>query len=200
MGRGHANRGRHSRRASWLGLFGGVLAGREHAGLGVQARHGKLWNVATRADVATLEGHGHTGGVGSVAFSSDGSTLAAGSSDNTVRFWDVATRTETATLEGHRGWVYSVAFSPDGDSLASGSQDGTVRLWDVATRSEVATLEGHSGWVYSVAFSPDGDSLASGSQDGTVRLWDVAREARSPLWKGIVIGSIRWRFRRMGAR
>ena len=79
----------------------------------------------------------------SVAFSPDGTRLASGADDNTVRLWDVATGKETARLEGHGDWVRSVAFSPDGTRLASGADDNTVRLWDVASGKETARLEGH---------------------------------------------------------
>ena len=44
---------------------------------------------------------GHTERVMSVAFTSDGKTLASGSYDGTVRLWDVATGQERATLKGH---------------------------------------------------------------------------------------------------
>ena len=137
----------------------------------------RLWDVATRTNIATLEGH--TYGISSVAFSPDGTTLASGSWDGgngTVKLWDVATRTNIATLEGHREWVESIAFSPDGQTLASGSGDNTVKLWDVATWTNIATLTGHENTVYSVAFSPDGQTLASGSSDRTVNLWDVATQ------------------------
>ena len=68
----------------------------------------------------TLEGHTNT--VYSVSFSPDGTTLASGSSDDTVKLWDVATRTNIATLEGHTSALgHSVSFSPDGTTLASGS-------------------------------------------------------------------------------
>src|SRR5262249_23174410 len=45
-----------------------------------------LWDVATGAEVARLQGH--TNYVFSLAFSPDGNTLASGSGDFTVRLWD----------------------------------------------------------------------------------------------------------------
>ena len=131
-----------------------------------------LYDTATHQEVALLTGH--TDDVISVAFSPDGSTVASGSRDETVRLWDAVTGQEKATLTGHAGitgaGVNSVAFSPDGSTVASGSRDGTVRLWDAVTGQEKATLKGNRGWVNSVAFSPDGSTLVSGSKNATVRL------------------------------
>ncbi|MBI3248818.1 MAG: WD40 repeat domain-containing protein [Deltaproteobacteria bacterium] len=120
-------------------------------------------------------GLGHTNTVTSVAFSPDGTTLASGSDDHSIRLWDVARGQPRAVLQGHIGRVMSVAFSPDGTTLASGSDDHSIRLWDVARGQPRAVLQGHTDWVQSVAFSPDGTTLASGSDDHTVWLWDVAR-------------------------
>ena len=122
--------------------------------------------------------------VTSVSFSPDGSTLASGADDGTVKLWDVATGAMIATLEGHTDGVTSVSFSPDGSTLASGADDGTVKLWDVATGAMIATLEGHTDGVTSVSFSPDGSTLASGADDGTVKLWDVATRAMIATLEG----------------
>ncbi len=136
----------------------------------------RLWNIATRENIATLR---HTGSVYSVAFSPDGTTLASagGRYDGTVRLWDVGTRKNIATLR-HTGLVTSVVFSSDGTTLASGASDTMVRLWDVGTRKNIATISGHTGSVYSIAFSPDGTTLASVSEDGTIKLWAVSEWIR----------------------
>ena len=124
---------------------------------------------------------GHTAFVFSMAFSPDGSQLASGSHDHTIRLWNVDTGEETRRITGHTSTVFSVAFSPDGSQLASGSRgDETIRLWNVDTGEETRRLTGHTTTVFSVAFSPDGSQLASGSWDETIILWnmDTGEETR----------------------
>ena len=118
-----------------------------------------------------------------MAFSPNGTTLAAVAPDNTVTLWNVATKTKIATFSGHNHYLTSVAFSPDGTTLASGSADETIRLWNVATKAHIATLNAHSA-VGAVAFSPDGTTLAAGVGDGTVALWDVATKTHIAILSG----------------
>jgi WD40 repeat protein len=72
-----------------------------------------------------------------VAFSPDGTRLAAGSADGTVQVWHTTTGRACPVLRGHADQVWGVAFAPDGRGLASGSWDGTLRLWGV-TAAEIA--------------------------------------------------------------
>ena len=79
---------------------------------------------------------GHSRFVVSTAFSPDGTRLATGSYDKTVKIWDVASGQEVLTLKGHTAEVVSVGFSLDGRRLISSDSLGTVRTWDATPLPE----------------------------------------------------------------
>jgi WD40 repeat protein/uncharacterized caspase-like protein len=110
--------------------------------------------------------------VDGLAFSPDGTLLASGSADNTVKLWDIASRREVRTLAAHTGGVKAVAFRPDGQWLASGGIDGNIKFWEVATGNQLRNLPGN-GSVTTLAFSADGRFFAAGSMAGSVKLWDL---------------------------
>jgi len=116
---------------------------------------------------------GHTGWIGRIAWSPDGSYLASPSKDKTIRIWDVRSGACVRTLQEHTGEVNSVAWLPDGQRLASASDDETIHLWEVRSGKYLQTLNGHTDFVNSVAWSPDGQRLASASADKTIRLWEA---------------------------
>ncbi len=137
--------------------------------------HVLLWDVATRSVVRRFSGH--AGNVSTIAFSSDGSRLASGGSDHTLRLWDVASGQPLKIL-GVTDIVQRVVFSPDDKRLITGGADGTVKIWDLLTEQELMTLPGHSDEVTSITFSDPGISLATSGADGVVRLWHTSMDVQ----------------------
>ncbi|MFJ8793779.1 WD40 repeat domain-containing protein [Streptomyces sp. NPDC102462] len=153
-----------------------------------------FWESATQHGVGnTLQGpmyysnplrsllnRGIPAGFHAIDYSRDGSYVATGGDDWTVRLWNPVTRTQIGKpLTGHARRITCVAFSSEG-LLASASRDKTVRLWNPITRECIGhPLVGHTKAVTTLAFSPDGRILATGSEDRTVRLWVLPTVGKS---------------------
>ncbi len=132
----------------------------------------KLWELSSEMPSLLFTLHMPVG-VSSLDFNSDGSQLAIGLQNGTIRVRDFVAGKDLYVLRGHNNAILSITFSPDDEFLATGSMDGTARIWDVTSGNELQMLDGHTNTVTSVAFNPDGTRLATASRDGTAKLWDV---------------------------
>jgi WD40 repeat protein len=81
---------------------------------------------------------GHSGSVMAVAFTPEGTTLASGSRDGTVKLWDPQTGALRQTLTGPKARIESLAYAPDGTILAGGSgwPEALIWLWEVDSPRE----------------------------------------------------------------
>jgi tetratricopeptide (TPR) repeat protein len=130
--------------------------------------------------------------IGCLAFSPDGSLLAAGfgqqswisSSEKPVplKVWEVASGREVLALDVE-DYVRSLAFSPDGKRLVAACRHDGIGVREVGTWRETIWPAGTPGpsqpagstnRVWSVAFSPDGAMLAVGYANGSIALCDAA--------------------------
>ncbi|MET8079675.1 hypothetical protein [Streptomyces sp. NPDC005303] len=109
--------------------------------------------------------------VGALAFSADGSRLAAGDQTGRVALWDRTLRHRagvlrnvfSAPLGDTAEAVSALAFSPDGRTLAVAGDAGSLQLWDVSTLQPLGgplTTPGER--IDALAFSPGGSSLYAG--------------------------------------
>jgi WD40 repeat protein len=120
------------------------------------------------------EAMGHRSFIQSVAFSPNGSLLAA-SSDGAIRLWDMNQKKVIGgKMCGHTYTVGDLRFSPDGKWLASASWDGTARLWEIPSGRHALVLEADVDRISGIDFTPDGH-LVTANWDGTVHLWDLPK-------------------------
>jgi WD40 repeat protein len=146
-------------------------------------------NAETRDKVASLE---FSGNPDSVAFSPDGSLLAAGHRGGMIGVWETATWKRRHMLWNGRGSP-TVRFSPDGKTLASSdSTDLVLRFWHVQTGKRVHRMAGHEGAVVSLAFSPGGARLASTASDQALRIWDPKTGEEVRVHEGPDVAGVAW--------
>src|SRR5262249_6465704 len=130
-----------------------------------------LWDLQTGKELWTRGGH--TGAVGSLAFSADGKTLASsgGLFDGKVKLWDVAAGTDLGTLRFAAESVRPVAFGPKAATLVvlsdnpTGKEQGPqftvqVSLWDTIEKKQVKAVNIKNGAPYRMALSHKWDLLA----------------------------------------
>lgn len=109
-----------------------LYARRQDAGHGRRRRHGPAMGPGNRkfTDVPLVSDSIQ---IDSAAFSRDGSTLALGYANGTVRLWDMRTDQQIgATLNTGTGSVDSLAFSPTGANLVTGGDNGVLEFWNVS--------------------------------------------------------------------
>lgn len=113
-------------------------------------------------------------GVGTIAFSPDGSKLAFGSGGlNKVLVCETDSGRLLTELS-HQGGCFHLAWNPRKPNvLAAGCQDSVIYVWNVATRECTAVLQGGLGDGLVVAFHPSGELLASRGWDSVLRVWDT---------------------------
>ncbi len=131
-----------------------------------------LWGKSRGEQAKTLPGHLNY--INCIAYSPDGSLLASGSSDNTVKIWNAHTGELITNCPGHYDAVVSLAFTPDGKYFASGGMDRTVRLWDSHTFRTVFMLTDRAPFLAlsegCLAVTTGGETY--GSDGGNVQLWN----------------------------
>jgi WD40 repeat protein len=116
-------------------------------------------------------------GVGSVAFSPDGTRVASGGQGEVIRIRDAATGAIVRTVAPNDSLISEVAFLPNG-WLAAADNDERVEIWNTTTGKLIRNLGGRSGCssncYHNIGVSPNGAQILSGYSDKSIKIWEVA--------------------------
>jgi guanine nucleotide-binding protein subunit beta-2-like 1 protein len=104
---------------------------------------GFIWDINSKKDVATLEGHHRD--IFCVSINKEENKIVTGGADNSIILWNTKGQLISTFGPGfdkaHKNWVTCCAFHPLKESiLFSGSKDGTVKMWDVENNSLLTTF------------------------------------------------------------
>ena len=100
---------------------------------GNPAQFGELqvWDVASRKPLHSAIVTNDT--LFGLSFSPDGTRVAFGATDKSIRIYDVHSGKELRKMDHHEDWVFGTAFGMDGKRLVSVSRDRAAKLTDANT-------------------------------------------------------------------
>jgi WD40 repeat protein len=118
-----------------------------------------------------------------IAFSADGSMVAAADENGAIRTWEVGSSQGLPPIAS-AGKTTALRFAPGNRILATANEDGSVNLWDLRSGALSSRLQKHSGAVNAIAFSSDGALMATGGDDRSVIIWEIAKGKARRTLKG----------------
>jgi WD40 repeat protein/mono/diheme cytochrome c family protein len=148
---------------------------------GLPGRMGELqiWDVAKRKLTLSVPITFDT--VYGASWSPDGTKVAIGCADNSVRAFDAKTGEQVVFMGSHNDWALDTVFSSDGSHLISVGRDMTAKLTEVATQRFVDNVTSITpgalkGGIGSVARHPKRDEIVVGGSDGVPKVYRVFRQ------------------------
>jgi len=139
----------------------------------------QIWDVATRTLKLSLPVTYDT--LYGASWSPDGTKIAFGCGDNTLRAINVETGEQVLYQGAHSDWVLDTVFSTDGSHLVSVSRDRSMKLTEVATQQFIDNISSITpgalkGGLISVDRHPTADQLLIGGADGVPKTYKMYRE------------------------
>jgi WD40 repeat protein/mono/diheme cytochrome c family protein len=148
---------------------------------GRPARMGEvqIWDVARRKLTLSVPITYDT--VYGASWSPDGSKVAFGCSDNSVRAIDTKTGEQVLFMGSHNDWVLDTIFSVDGSHLISVGRDMAAKLTEVATQRFIDNITSITpgalkGGLMTVVRHPGRDEFLVGGSDGEPKLYRAFRQ------------------------
>ncbi len=178
------------------GVYSVAFGGNDVLATGDYDGHVYLWDVGSGVTTATFSVPGSSctvseicDAISGLAFSGDGSILAAASVNGNAELWSVAGNRATPipTASQGRPAIWGMAFG--GNRLGIACANGRLTLWRVNPRNLSAVLaasvtdpgSGGEG-IGAVTFSADGHNLVTGDTNGSAYLWKLGAHSSAQAW------------------
>ncbi|XP_073001690.1 transcription initiation factor TFIID subunit 5 isoform X2 [Typha latifolia] len=125
-------------------------------------------------------------GLNCSSISQDGSFVAGGFSDSSLKVWDMSKIGQPAKIcscDDRKSTSGCCFYGANSQGENGPTQSDHLQGSDEGKRP-YTLFQGHAGPVYSSTFSPLGDFLLSSSSDSTIRLWSNKLKANLVCYKG----------------
>jgi|GEM_PF-2877006 len=112
--------------------------------------------------------------VSSLSWTTDGATLAAGSTEGLLLFLKSNPDKPQYFTDAHDGWVMNVSFIGSSQRLMTSGEDGTVRFWNTDAMTKPAVvIQAHEEQVHSLISVPESTNTFTASSDTSIVHWDT---------------------------
>jgi WD40 repeat protein len=135
------------------------------AGGGTPARFGEIQFWQPREGKLLWAAEATSDTVFGASLSPDGSKVAVGCADNTVRAYETATGRELYKISAHENWVLGTAFGIDSKRIVSVGRDRAAKLIDANAGQFLENVNQMHGELAAVARHPNSDEVVIGGED-----------------------------------
>jgi WD40 repeat protein len=141
----------------------------------------QLWDVTTRKLTWSKAVTHDT--IRGLSFSPDGTLIACGGTDNTLRALRTKDGSEALYQASHEDWVLSTTWSSDGSHLLSVGRDRSLKLVKVETQQFIDNVTSITpgalrGGLLAVRRHPKKEQVLVGGADGTPQVFRIFREKK----------------------
>jgi WD40 repeat protein len=133
----------------------------------------RIWDTQTGQIAFSFQAHDQ---VTSLAYNREGTYLATGGADGSLRLWDTANNRLLLQPAAFGGSITNISWLKDSTQrlLASSDGDFLIRLVDMnAKGATFKSFKGHGASITGAVYIPNSRNFASASKDRNVIVWDI---------------------------
>ncbi|MEO6036246.1 MAG: c-type cytochrome domain-containing protein [Verrucomicrobiota bacterium] len=141
---------------------------------GAPSRFGEIqvWDVATKAELKSFKISPDS--LYGASFSPDGTKIAVGAADKSVRIISAEDGKELVKFDNHSDWTFGALFTRNGKRILSCSRDKAMKLIDASNGQFIDDVNKLLEGILCFARNPNDDVVAYGGDLGTPRIYRIS--------------------------